>query len=172
MKLIALILSIFVTSPILAQSFSKGIVHEIQKDRIAKEGQIHIQYREVEEQRLELKFNYKFRYGILLYRGNYSGSRVQEIPAIFATEQGYIDLERSETFEDEKVILTHMGRKNWRHHYDCHVIGLTPKKDRANWKGILTYCPDLPEVGFARVEMIIDGVPVLGSHTLVSHYIR
>jgi hypothetical protein len=171
MPLVGILFIILFSSEAFSESgFTRGIKHSIEKDRIARDGQIHIQYRELDHDFIELKLDYRFRYRVLLVGGSYNGTRLQQIPASFASLEGYLELEQVGSYEDERVRLDHRGRRRWQSYYDCHQIQLTPKGRRATWNGLLTYCPELPELGFAEIELQVREIPVLGTHTLKSRF--
>lgn len=155
-----------------AQEFSRGILHQIDTTRIARKGNIMIQYRDVSVESIELKLNYEFEFRFMMMRRSEKGMTTQEIPADFKEEQGYIDLERDGIYEDDKVRLTHLGRTDWRSYYDCHVIHVFPKSRRANWEAEFTYCPDLPEIGIGKVEFSATNIPIIGNYSLTSQYRR
>lgn len=159
----------------LASEFSQGVNHRILKDKFAKSGQVKIQYRDLEnaenisaDERIEVRFDFKFRYGILVFRGNYEGQKLIKIPAIFKTEEGHLALEQQKVYEDELVILRHLGRQDFRDMNNCHYVELIPKTSTSGWSGRMVHCPELPELGIGKMELTVRKIPVLGEHTLTS----
>lgn len=162
-----------------ATEFSSGVVHRIHKDKFAKEGQVRIKYRDhvsdegiSGEEKIEVLFDFKFRYGVLLFRGNYEGQRTVIIPADFKTEEGHLQLESQKVYEDELVIMRHLGRRNILGLYDCHYVEFIPKTSTSGWSARIIHCPDLPELGIGSMELNVKKIPVLGDHTLTSTLIQ
>lgn len=170
MKFLALLLMCVALSAH-AKSYSSGITHSVQKDNLADKGTVHIQYRPLDEQSFEAKFNYDFSYSFLFIKRNYKGAEVQAIPNSFLTEEGYLELERTKRFEDDRVTLTYLKRANWREYYDCHMIKIVPKVS-VRWEGKFIYCPDLPETGIAQMQLTVKKIPFLGEHTFISNLVR
>jgi len=170
-----LVFTIIISQISHASEFSTGVNHKIQKDKFAKSGQVKIQYRDLEsieaisgKEKIEVLFDFKFRYGVLVFRGNYEGQKLIKIPASFKTEEGYLLLEQQKFYEDDLVILRHLGRKNILGLYDCHYVELIPKTSTSGWSGRMVSCPDLPELGIGQMELTVRKIPVLGDHTLTS----
>lgn len=150
------------------QVYSSGIKHIVEKDKLAKSGAIHIQYRPLDERSFEARFKYTFNYSFLFINRTYEGAEIQAIPNSFLDEDGYLKLEKSKRFEDERVTLTYLKRANWRDLYDCHMIKIVPKVS-VRWEGKFIYCPDLPETGIAQMQLTVKKIPFLGQHTFISN---
>lgn len=149
--------------------YSSGIKHIVNKDKLADSGVIHIQYRPLDEGSFEARFKYDFKYKFLFISRHFQGEEIQAIPNSFLTEDGYLELEKTRRFEDDRVTLTYLKRSNWKDLYDCHMIKIVPKVS-VRWEGKFIYCPDLPETGIAQMQLTVKKIPFVGSHTFTSNY--
>ena len=147
------------------------INHRIKKDSLAQKGTLKIKSTPINEQSFLAQIEYDFTYKFLFRRRRLQGVEEQVLPVKYQTEEGYLELEQKGTFEDDQVILIHKGRVNSESLYDCHKVNIVPKKSE-KWEGIVTYCPDIPGLGFSKMELLKKKIPFLKEHTFYSYYVE
>ncbi len=107
------------------------------------------------DDKLTVNIDYKINcrgFGCLL-SGSKSGEYQQQIPRIFETEEGYLDLETLGVLNFGKYTLSHQGRVTIGRYTDCHKVLISEKKKR---KGMVVYYhPQVPDSGWAQVEIRI-----------------
>jgi hypothetical protein len=155
-------------------NFDAGIEHSAVPDRLVKKGSVVIQTRDLPQEQngndfYQTRIKYNFVIETLFSRRTRKGEETFKLPNSFKDEQGYLDLQLQNRYEDKNILMVHRGRKNWKGHYDCHIIKLVPKyKD--TWDGEFFYCPDAPKSGIVELRFRVKNIPFLGEHTIVSRW--
>jgi hypothetical protein len=163
-KMIAALCAVIVTLPLLA-GVTETITHDVQKDRLVRQGVVRITTKNILSETFTMEINYKIKAKFLFFERNLDGTTSIELPVKYLNPYGYQELEEAGSLIEDEATLVHLGKKNLPGHYDCHKVRITPKKDN-KWVGVFTYCQDIPSIGFARTQILMRGIPVVGSHTV------
>jgi hypothetical protein len=154
--------TVLVALPLLAQT-PETIIHDVQKDKIVRSGVVHISTKNILADTFTMEIKYKIFAKWLWIEKNLEGITSIDLPTKYLNPYGYEELENAGSLTDEQSTLTHLGRVNLPNHYDCHKVKIRPARDN-KWSGVFTYCPDIPSIGFARTEILMTKIPLLGSH--------
>lgn len=163
--------SLFAFIVALTNQFNPGLEHQAIPDSLVKEGKVLIQTRDISEtiDYFQTRIKYNFTVKVLFTTREREGEETFTLPTSFKSEQGYLDLELNDVYEDSQVKLTHLRRADWQSFYDCHVVELIPKyKD--TWDAEFLYCAQAPESGIVELRFRVKNVPIFGNHTIVSRW--
>lgn len=163
-KIFAALCTVLVALPLLAQT-PETIIHDVKKDSLVRKGVIKITTKNIGSENFTMELKYNIFAKFLFFERTLDGITSIDLPVKYLSPYGYEELEEAGTLSDEVATLTHLGRKNLPNHYDCHKVRIKPKKDN-KWVGVFTYCPDIPSIGFARTQILMKEIPVVGSHTV------
>jgi hypothetical protein len=169
MKKIISILSLSLVLFSVTANSAETIVHDVIKDKLVKHGVIKITVddNQVSSDVVTMSINYNIKVKFLFFRKDLKGNKSIDLPAVYLTPYGYEDLEQQGTLRHEKVVATHLGRVKIPNHNGCHKIKIVPVKQR-DWDGVFVYCQDIRSLGFARVQVNLKKIPVIGSHKVHS----
>lgn len=161
-KVFAALCTILVALPLLAQT-PETIIHDVQKDKLVRRGTVEITTKNILADTFTMEIKYRIFAKWLFFERNLDGVTSIDLPAKYLSPYGYEELEEVRSITDEQSTLTHLGRVDLPNHYDCHKVRIKPVRDN-KWSGIFTYCPDIPSIGFARTQILMKEIPIVGSH--------
>lgn len=163
-KIFAALCAVLVVLPLLASS-PESITHDVQKDKLVKKGVLNITSKNITSESFTLEIKYQILAKFLFFSRNLDGVTSIELPSKYLDPYGYEELEEERSIRVEKAILTHLGRVDLPNYYDCHKVRIKPTANK-KWSGVFTYCPDIPSIGFARTQILMREIPIVGSHTV------
>jgi len=144
---------------------SASIIHRAIPDKVIKEGRLEITAQDLSLDEFEIILKYKIKAKILFITKKIEGESREILPMKFRYLYGYEELEKTGSMIHRDVLITHMGKRDVNEYTDCHLVHVKPLKNN-KWEGILTFCPEVPSVGFAKTQLTYKNIPVLKVHTM------
>lgn len=144
---------------------SNTIIHDVIKDSLVKHGVIKISAFDKNSETVVLNMDYNILIKKFFITKRFKGNKSVDFPAKFLTPYGYQELEQVGQITTDKIIATHLGHVKVPNHYDCQKIKIVPRQKK-DWDGVFIYCPDIKSLGFAKVQVNLKQLPLIGSHSV------
>lgn len=165
-KLLTAMIAVLFVLPVLADK-PQTITHDVQKDNLVKRGVVYLKTTDLKDDVFTLELKYTISVSFFFMSKEFKGVKNIDLPTKYLEPYGYEDLEEVGRTQDSQATLVHMGRIDLPNYYDCHRVKIIPNGGK-DWDGIFTYCPGIGSVGFARTQINMRGIPLVGSHTVYS----
>lgn len=145
--------------------------HEVDGGKYHRGGNLTLQILESKEDKVIVQIDYvlKKKRWYPIPSKVLKGTDTLELPAIFASEEGYKELKEKGSITLEKATVNFIQNVDYKGYYDCYQISVLPSK--GDWKGIFLYHPDIPSVGWAKADITFYDVPVIKSYRMTSQVI-